>query len=239
MNNDMKVFCGVLASGMGLRFSSNSDTPKQFKLVSGTSLFDMTLNNIVSSKLFDAVIVALLPEYENKFNSEVKSRFNSANVDLYTVHGGFERIDSILAVINEVEKHYKISDKDIFCLVDANRPLVDKDIYSKVILGASKHNMCCPAKPLVDGVGLVDGDKLIEIPEKSNLISIQTPEAFNLSVFNKIFDKVAHANKLGIAEIFIEEGITPKIIKGNHKTYKVTYPGDLLVIEALSKSTNE
>ena len=66
-----------------------------------------------------------------------------------------------------------------------------------------------------------------------------TPEAFNLSVFNKIFDKVAHANKLGIAEIFIEEGITPKIIQGNHKTYKVTYPGDLLVIEALSKITNE
>ena len=70
----MRVFCGVLASGKGIRFS-NGKNPKQFQTIGDSTLFDITFDNIVNSGLFDSVFVALLPEYEKGFNSVLSSKW--------------------------------------------------------------------------------------------------------------------------------------------------------------------
>ena len=83
---------------------------------------------------------------------------------------------------------------------------------------------------MVDGIGIVNDGFLTEIPDKSMIHTIQTPEACNFDLLIKFINQNKHHNKLGLAEIFLGAGIKPKVIKSDHKTHKVTYPGDIEIL---------
>jgi 2-C-methyl-D-erythritol 4-phosphate cytidylyltransferase len=148
-------------------------------------------------------------------------------------------MDSILKIINKFKETYTINNDDILCLCDANRPLVNKELYTSVIEGAATDIICCPARPLVDGVALVEDGYITSIPEKSGLQTIQTPEACNFHKLIQLIENGKHHDKLGLCEIFLGAGIKPKVVKSDHRTHKVTYPGDIKILEALMEHDDE
>jgi len=235
----MKIFCGILASGTGERFL-NKKTPKQLLPVGGSTLFTITLKKIDDSGLFDRVVVSLLESFESSFLDCIESEPDlNKNNNITTTIGGETRMDSILSVIRNIEGNYRIEDDDIFCLVDSNRPLIDKDLYERVVKAAIKYSISCPSRSLSDGVGVVKKGFLTNIPDKEQLHSIQTPEACNFNKLLQLIKKGGHHGKLGLCEIFLEAGIQPKVVESDYKTHKITHPEDILVIEAFIKNKNK
>ena len=229
----MRVFCGILASGTGERFS-NKQLPKQLETLGGSTVFSFTLKNAEESGQFDSIVIAVLEDLEVRFKESIDNELGlNAKKNIIITHGGNTRMESILRIIDKLKELYTIKDDDILCLSDASRPLIDKDLYASVIKEASIHSISCPSQSLVDGVGFVENGFLTAIPDKSKLQSIQTPEACNFNKLINLIDNGEHINKLGLCEIFLGAGIQPKVIEGNHRTYKVTYPHDIRVLEAL------
>ena len=236
----MRVFCGILASGSSERYS-NEKIPKQLETLGGSALFTITLKNVVESKLFNLIVVSVIDELEKQFLDNINKELgpNDDRNNIRVTSGSETRMGSILKVINKLRESYTINDDDILCLCDANRPLVNKELYASVINEAVINTICCPARPLVDGVGLVEDGFLTAIPDKSSLQTIQTPEACNFKKLIQLIEDGKHKDKLGLCEIFLGVGIKPKVVKSDNRTYKVTYPGDIKVLEALMDHDDE
>ena len=160
---------------------------------------------------------------------------NMKSKKIFTTYGGKTRMESILQIIKKFQELYKIENDDILCLSDANRPLISDKIYSSVIKEASINLISCPSKNLVDGIACVENGFIKDIPEKTKFHTIQTPEACNLKKLIDLIELEKHKNKSGLSEIFLGAGIHPKVVESDHTTYKVTYPGDYEIIEALMK----
>lgn len=235
----MKVYCGILASGTGQRFSK-SGLPKQLLPVAGSALFTETLRITTKAVFIDAISIAVLPSIQNLFIDKIESDFGSQSVNkISIVQGGSTRIESIKNIFDNFKLDFKIHEEDIFLLIDANRPLVPMELYRQVIEAARDHLISCPAKPLVDGVAFVDDGFLEEIPEKNRLQSIQTPEACNFIKLDSLFTRGFHLENAGLCEMFLSSGIKPKIVKSDIRTYKVTYPEDIEIIETLMRMFQE
>lgn len=235
----MSVYCGILASGTGQRFSKIG-LPKQLLPVAGSALFTETLRIIAEAEFVDAISVAVLPGLQQLFAEEIDSEFESETKTKFKIiEGGITRIESIKNLFDDFKSTFEILKGDIFLLIDANRPLVPLELYRKVVEGALHHKISCPAKPLVDGVAFVDDGFLEVIPKKSQLYSIQTPEACNFRELDSLFAQGVHEKNGGLCEMFLSSGIKPKIVESDIRTYKVTYPGDIHVIEALLNMSQE
>lgn len=236
----MSVYCGILASGTGQRFSKKKGLPKQLLPVGKSALFTETLRIIAKANFIDAISVAVLPNLQELFIKEIESKFENETKNKFKIiHGGSTRIESIKNLFDDFKLNFKINDDDIFLLIDANRPLVPLDLYFEVVQAARQHYISCPAKPLVDGVAYVKEGFLELIPQKNDLYTIQTPEACNFRMLDDLFTKGMHKKNKGLCEMFLSNDIKPKIVKSDIRTYKVTYPGDIHVIEALLKMPKE
>lgn len=229
----MRIFCGILASGTGERFSKKK-LPKQLEVLEGSAVFSFTLKQVQKSGLFDAVVVSVIEKFDGIFKKSInKDLGTNLSSEIVTTYGGKTRMDSILQIIKKFRELYEINGDDILCLSDASRPLVDIKIYASVIKEAINHTVSCPSKNLVDGVGFVENGFLQSIPDKTKLHSIQTPEACNFQQLIELIDQDKHKDKLGLCEIFLGAGINPKVVESNHTTYKITYPADIEVLQAL------
>ena len=235
----MKVFCGILASGSGERYSSKNN-PKQLETLAGSSLFAITLKTAQKSQLFDGIVISIIQGLEERFTESISNEVRDQTYsDIHTTLGGKTRMQSMLNVINKFREIYSIEKDDILVLCDANRPLVTKEYFISLIEEAKIHKISCPSRPLVDGIGIVNDGFLTEIPDKSMIHTIQTPEACNFEILIKFIDQNKHNNRLGLSEIFLGAGIKPKVIESDHKTHKVTYPGDIDILEVLMDLDNE
>jgi 2-C-methyl-D-erythritol 4-phosphate cytidylyltransferase/2-C-methyl-D-erythritol 2,4-cyclodiphosphate synthase len=234
----MRVFCGILASGSSQRYSSKK-YPKQLETLSGSALFTVTLKSAKASGLFQCITVSILDEYETAFLDSINNELEGDIENIHITSGGDTRMKSILKIIDKFKKLYTINIDDIFVLCDANRPLVSKELYSSLITNAIEHKISSPSRPLVDGVAIVQNGFITDIPDKSSMHSIQTPEACNFQELIGLIKKNKHKNKLGLSEIFLGAGINPKVVESDNRTYKVTYPGDVNILEALMDTYDE
>jgi 2-C-methyl-D-erythritol 4-phosphate cytidylyltransferase len=229
----MVIYCGVLASGKGERFSRKGH-PKQLIPIAGSALFTETLKAVLASSAVDQIAIAVLPELEELFHQEIDKRFiTEERTQITVVHGGSTRMNSILNIINHFKKSNVIGEDDILMIVDANRPLVSTHLYEQVIEAALNHDVSCPARPLVDGVATVDAGFITSIPNKRNIYSIQTPEACKFHTLNELIIQDLHLTHLGICEMFQAIGTNPKIVLSDFTTHKVTHKGDFEIIQTI------
>ena len=144
----------------------------------------------------------------------------------------------MLNLIAGITQNNTVGNDDIFVLIDANRPLVQASIYTQVVEAAKRFRIACPASELVDGVALVKDGFIQDIPNKNSFNSIQTPEACNFRDLMNFIELGAHDKHKGLSEIFLSQGIAAKLVKSDNSTFKVTNPGDMLIISALMETYN-
>jgi len=151
------------------------------------------------------------------------------------VPGGDRRQDSVAAGLA------RIPDRDGIVLVhDAARPLVTPDLVQRVIARLLVGDVAgvVPAVPISDTIKRVERDHVVETVERSNLVGVQTPQGFDLRTL-----RAAHASFDGEAtddaSMVEASGGAIAIVEGDSMNLKVTYPEDLLLIEALRSGHHE
>ena len=151
------------------------------------------------------------------------------------VPGGDRRQDSVAAGLEQIPV-----DDGLVLVHDAARPLLTPDLVQRVIARMAIGDVAgvIPAVPIRDTIKRVDHERVTETVDRGDLVSVQTPQGFDLRTLRS-----AHASFDGNAtddSSMVESiGGSVAVVEGDPMNLKVTYPEDLLLVEALRSGDYE
>ena len=214
----------ILAAGNGTRMKA--DKSKLLLEINGKTVIERTVNTFSNIADIDDIIVVVretdIPLYEN-----VLSKYNIS----YCI-GGSTRQES---VSNAVET---IDDADMIIIHDGARPLVTENEISNTLRVAQEKGAAAVGVKVKDTIKVVDrNNKIIDTPERSSLIAIQTPQIFKFDKYVKAMKLAKEQNKdfTDDCKLLENAGEDGFVVDGEYTNIKITTPEDLLVAEAFLK----
>lgn len=227
----MKKIAVILAGGSGTRL--NSGLPKQFIKVAGKMIIEHTIQCFQDHKEIDEIAIVCNPIFKYKIEDLVaRNEFHKVSKVL---NGGSERYESSLSAINA----FKLEYTDCHLIFhDAVRPLVTQRIISDTISALKDYDVIDVAVPATDTIIKVANNKIDSIPNRSELMRGQTPQAFRLSVLDKAYKlALADENFQTTDDCGVVIKYCPKIpvyiVRGEESNMKLTYQEDLFLLEKL------
>lgn len=218
---DGPVWTIVLAAGTGRRFGA----AKQFELLATERVVDRSL--AVARAAADHVIVVLAPGDE-----EIGRVLVEDGLADVAVTGGSERSDSVRAALAVVDE-----EAAVIVVHDAARPLASAELHRAVV--AAVHagaDAVIPAVPVTDTIKQVANDAqgrpvVIDTPDRSTLVAVQTPQAFRADVLRAAHSSAAVATD--DAALVEAMGSAVVVIEGEPTNLKITGPDDLVLARVL------
>ena len=218
------------AAGQSRRMKSA--TNKNFLEIDGQPILLHTLLKFSKSDKIDRLIVAAAVD-EVEF---VEEMLNSAEglKPFQVVVGGSERQYSIANALKLVS-----DDCDVVLVHDAARPLVSVETINSVVEAAKICGGAIAAVPEKNTIKVIDDNGfVVDTPQRSKLISVQTPQGFKREIIMQAYEQAERDNFLGTDDASLVErlGCKVKIVKSDYKNIKITTPEDILIAEAFLRS---
>ena len=144
------------------------------------------------------------------------------------VAGGARRRDSVaagLALLPETVARVLVH--------DAARPLADAELVRRV--AGSPGPAVVPVVPLVDTIKEVRNGVVLKTPDRSALVAVQTPQAFDLTLLRRAL-AASGADATDEASLLEALGEPVRTIPGNPANFKITTPLDLRLAEVIWRS---
>lgn len=227
----------ILAGGMGSR--TMQDIPKQFMNVYEKPIIIYTLENFQKNELIDAIEVVclegwheILQAYAKQYNiTKLKWIISGGDNGQQSIQNGIEALDGTC------------SDEDIVLIHDAIRPYVPQEIIDDCIMicreyGSGLSSIRCQETM----VHTIDGVEGIENIERSNVMRVQTPQAYQFKkakwAYEQALLKDIH-NEVYINTLMLHLGEKVFFSKGTQKNIKITTMDDVELFKALMKTENE
>ncbi len=198
----MRVAAVVVAGGRGVRFGG----PKQFLPFGGSTVAAHAV--ATARSVAETVILVTPASYDG----------DGEGADI-VVTGGDTRSASVRAGLAEV------GDATIVVIHDAARPLASAALFERVVAGVRDGaDAVIPALAISDTIKRVAGDVVVETVPREGLVTVQTPQAFNLASL-----RAAHArgdDATDDAALVEATGGRVLTVAGEYGNIKITEPGD-------------
>lgn len=191
-----------MGGGSGQRFGR----PKQYELIGDERIIDRSRR--VAEQVSDGVVV-VVPAADAE--REV------------AIAGGATRSASVRAGLSQVP-----DDCDVICIHDAARPFASVGLFRAVVAAIETSvDGAVPGVPVSDTIKIVDeSGTVVDTPERSRLVAVQTPQAFRATVL-----RAAHAGSAeGTDDASLVEAAGGRVVvvAGESTNRKVTHPEDLV-----------
>lgn len=215
-----KVTAIIVAAGEGRRFGS----AKPFALLGGETVLDRTVKEFEAHPEVDEIILVLRQEAIE--STAVKRAGKVAAV----VGGGVRRQDSVVHGIARLN----CGPADIVLVHDGVRPLVGRDVISRVIAKARECGAAIPVVPVEDTIKETAGGVVVRTLERTRLHRAQTPQGFAREVLERALQRAREDGFYGTDESALVErtGHPVAVVSGDPRNIKITSPGDLKIAEA-------
>jgi len=220
----VSVWAVLAAGGSGERLGA--DRPKAFVRLGERVLLAESLERLDASEWIDAIVVAAPPGWEEPAIL-LAEELGCSKVSA-CVAGGPSRAESVRLGLAEVP-----DEAAVVVVHDAARPFVEDEVIARV-LGALNEGWdgAVPVLPVADTVKRVDGERVVETLDRTELRLVQTPQAFVASVLRDAFaGDVSDASDC--ASLVEARGGRVKAVPGDPKLVKVTDASDLARVAAL------
>ncbi len=227
----------VVAGGNGVR--TGQKVPKQFLTINDVPIIMYTLINLQNNQSIDK-IVCVVPDGWQEFIKLYSSQYSISKF-YDVVIGGENRHFSIfngLTFLNTIS-----TEKDIVCIIDANRPMIPKDIIIKCIdIIKDNNGFSIAIEPCFDSMFISKGKKIIEnLIDRNILIKGQTPEC---AFIKKLLDFYKKANIEGktsfsTTELLFYYNQKIQLVEGSSRSFKVTTKDDIDILRALINSEKQ
>ncbi|HET7129965.1 MAG TPA: 2-C-methyl-D-erythritol 4-phosphate cytidylyltransferase [Gaiellaceae bacterium] len=213
----MSVWAVLVAAGRGERLGE--DRPKAFVRLGELPLLAEPLRRLDESEWVDAVVVVAPPDWEEP--AILLAEEIGASKVTACVSGGATRSESVRAGVAEVPE-----DAAVILVHDAARPLLPDEVIGRVIQAlADGYDGAVPALPVADTVKRVAGDLVLETVDRSELVTVQTPQAFVAPVFRACVESTQSTTDC--ASLLEKSGGRVRIVQGDERLLKVTTRADL------------
>ena len=214
----------VVAAGSGSRAGGD----KQWRVVGDRPMVRWSVDALLTAGA-DSVVVVVAP------GAEARAAEALAGLSGWrTVAGGAARADSVRAGLAALE----VADNTPVLIHDAARPFLDAAVIERLLMALNDADGALPALPVADSLrrgvdGLVVGGV-----DRDGLWRAQTPQAFRLKT---IRDAYAAWNELEAptdeAAVVESAGGCVRLVEGDARLMKLTYPEDFAMAEALLPKT--
>lgn len=215
----MSVWTIVVAAGSGSRFGST--VPKQYLPLRGRTVLGWSL--VTAREASDGVVLVVAPDRVDPSNAAE----NHELADL-VVAGGATRSGSVRAGLTAVPAGENV---DVIVVHDAARPLASPQLYAKVIDAVrAGADAAIPGLPVADTIKRVSKYRVIATVDRSELVTVQTPQAFKAASLRRAHEGEADATD--DAALIESMGGTVVVVPGESANRKITVQLDLAMAEA-------
>ena len=226
MGKNMAV---ILAGGLGSRMQAAA--PKQMVLLAGKPLIQYSLAVFSQHAQIDGIIIV---SHQDSFE-QVDSMVNQGSYDKVAdiIRGGTTRQESSRLGVMAVADDY-----DNVLIHDAARPFILAETIDILIQQLTRFGAVGLAAPLTDTVAVVTENGLVsDIPERTYLRTMQTPQAFHLDIIRKAH-QLALAREINQATddctLVNTFRLTPVFMApGQAENIKITYSHDMMLAEKI------
>lgn len=218
----------ILAAGNSTRMKAQKS--KLLLEISGKTVIERTVEMFSSVSDIDDIIVVIRESDLEDFE-KVLSPY-----DISYCFGGATRQQSVM---NAVET---IDDCDLIIIHDGARPLVTEQEISDTIRKARETGAAAVGVTPKDTIKIVDeAFQIVGTPDRSNLISIRTPQIFDFSLYLKAVEKAKNEDKDFTDDCRLIENYGHKVfaVKGEYTNIKITTPEDIPMAESILKMRGE
>ncbi len=228
----------LVAAGRSERLQhSTQGVAKQFMIWQNEPLYMAAAKRFVESSAIHGLVFVFPQQNLEKERARVQAFEALSGIPCLCVAGGEQRQDSVrngLSVLPETCHHVLVH--------DAARPFVSSTMIARMAdmitaCSLSKdtniHGIV-PALAVTDTIKRVkstaNGGRLIaDTPNRSELVAVQTPQAFVTTTLRQAHDK-ARTNGWEVtddAALLERLGVDVLVVEGEHKNIKITNPADL------------
>lgn len=143
--------------------------------------------------------------------------------------GGKTRTESVIIGLKALPKNI-----DRVVILDAARPLVTKKQIVELL--ENPNPSCSLVRPLVNTPIFRDGTYV----NRNEMYDLLVPQAFDYKLLIEAYESGKFKDMTDETRVMYEyHGIKPTFIETENNLYKITYPGDLLVIESIYQKMKE
>ncbi len=201
----MSVWAVVVAAGSGTRFGGL----KQYELLGRRRVVDWAV--AACRSVADGVVLIVPPTRLPPVEEEIDA----------VVPGGASRSASVRAGLAALP-----TDAEVVVVHDAVRPLAGRVLFEAVVAAVrAGADGAVPGLPITDTVKRVRDDRVVETLDRSELVCVQTPQAFRADALRR-----AHAgDPEATDDAALVEAIGGRVVvvPGDPENIKLTAPGDL------------
>ena len=221
----------VLAGGSGDRFAA--EIPKQFVRLAGEPILLRSIRTVARAGI-DAMVVVSHPGWLEETREIVAQA--DVSVPVTVVAGGQTRNESTMRGLAALEA----ADDDIVIVHDAVRPLVPVEVIQRSIepILSGRADATDTVIPSADTLVVVEGDLVIEIPERARYRRGQTPQTFRKSVLATAYERAIAAGDLSATDdcslvLRHVPGVRLIAVPGDEVNLKITTRTDMVLADRM------
>ena len=205
--------------------------PKQYVPLAGKPMISHTIQVFFKHPRITSIHLALNPEddFWRSLPLEPASKLKLH----YT--GGDSRSETVLNTLRAIEA----ADDDWILVHDAARPGLTQQLLDN-LMNALENDAVggLLALPLADTLKEADvANRVAGTIPRANLWQAQTPQMFRYGLLKKALENF-NGVATDEAEAIEALGLQPKLVQGELRNLKITYPQDLVLLEALFSKGN-
>ena len=226
-----RIHAIVLAGGDGNRFGG--ELPKQFVRLAGEPILVRTVRCLRDAGL-DRVVVVAHPAWMDDTLALLAR--GPLGVEVTVVAGGATRNESTRNGLSALAA----ADDDIVVVHDAVRPLLPADVVRRSIepLLEGRAEATDTVIPSADTLVIVDGEAVVEIPDRGRYRRGQTPQTFRAGVLARAYAAAEAAGDLGNTDdCSLVLRYVPEArmlgVAGDEINMKITTPIDIVLADRM------
>jgi 2-C-methyl-D-erythritol 4-phosphate cytidylyltransferase len=219
----------IPAAGSGSRMGA--DAPKQYLRLNGKSLIQHVIKVFDQATKINSIHI-VLSEGDTHWRSTYLNLSGKAQVHHC---GGETRAMSVLNGLHAIAS--QVDEDDWILVHDAARPGLSNVLLSQLINSLENDAVGgLLALPLADTLKRADSEQCVTATmPRTDLWQAQTPQMFRYGTLKTALTDFKGA-ATDEAEAIEAMGLKPKLVNGELRNLKVTYPQDLAVLSALLNS---
>jgi 2-C-methyl-D-erythritol 4-phosphate cytidylyltransferase len=210
----------VVGAGDGARLGA--DRPKAFVALGDRVLLAHSVELLEEHPAINGVVL-VVPEGWEEPASLLADDLAAGKVTA-AVAGGATRAHSVAAGLAEVP-----DDTDLILVHDAARPFASAALVSAVLAALGDADGAVPGVPVADTIKRVEGGRVAETPDRSQLVAVQTPQAFTAATLRRAYAQPPEviAAATDCASLVETSGGSVAVVSGEPDNIKITTAADL------------
>ena len=226
-----KAYALIPAAGSGSRLGAA--VPKQYLEIAGHPLLYYALRPLVRHPRIEQVFV-VLAQGDTQFRNCDWREFGAKVEPLYC--GGATRAASVFNGL--VAAHDMVEPPDWVLVHDAARPCLSEEALERLLVEAGSDEIGgLLAVPVSDTIKRANRDLRVAGTEpREHLWLAQTPQMFRYRALIEALRLADPLNATDEAQAIEGAGLKPRLVMGDSRNLKVTYPEDLKVAELILSS---